>query len=77
MSLQSATKLVRLVAANLAPSPLFRLLAAAGVTFASFMFFGSLPLWPYIVFLLVGWDADVAQFGICIGITAMCLFFLG
>jgi VIT1/CCC1 family predicted Fe2+/Mn2+ transporter len=47
------------------------------VTFGSFMFFGSLPLWPYILYQLINWDATVPQFGICIGITALCLFFLG
>ena len=48
------------------------------VTFTSFMFFGSLPLWPYVIYFGVGWNnASTDQFGICIGITALCLFLLG
>ena len=48
-----------------------------GVTFTSFMMFGSLPLWPYVLFWGINWHADTEQFGICIAITALCLFGLG
>ena len=47
------------------------------VTFASFMFFGSLPLWPYCIFLAAKWNNPNAQFGICIAMTFVCLFLLG
>ena len=65
---------------------------AGFVMWLSFMFFGSLPLWPYCIFLGVNWGTapdDWAtdlpypnpyrwqQFGISIAITVLCLFMLG
>ena len=90
------------------------------VTFGSFMFFGSLPLWPYCIFLGTGYSnyngervgfhfyldllyaciltaissplatlsvihgisplfpyLSAGMFGICIGVTVLCLFMLG
>lgn len=48
-----------------------------GVTFASFMVFGSVPLWVY----LIAWGAGYADhgglFGIAIAVTLVCLFVLG
>ena len=50
---------------------------AGGVTFASFLFFGSLPLWPYVIFLGANYNNYNGMFGICIGVTVLCMFFLG
>lgn len=65
---------------------------AGFVMWLSFMFFGSLPLWPYCIFLGIHWGTvpdDWAtdlpypnpyqwdQFGISIAITVLCLFALG
>ena len=47
------------------------------IAFSSFLFFGGIPLWPYIGFLVADWHNSWGQFGICIGITFCTLFFLG
>ena len=47
------------------------------VTFASFMFFGSLPLWPYCIFLGAKYQNYNGMFGICIAVTVVTLFLLG
>ena len=48
-----------------------------GVTFLSFMFWGSIPLWAYVIFYGANYHNSDGQFGICIAITLLCLFGLG
>jgi hypothetical protein len=48
-----------------------------GVTFLSFMFWGSIPLWAYVIFYGANYHHQGGQFGICIAVTVLCLFGLG
>ena len=41
------------------------------------IFWGSIPLWPYVIFYGAGYEDHGGQFGICIAITVLCLFGLG
>lgn len=50
------------------------------VTFCSFIAFGSVPMWLYVIFYAAGWDDrddDDARFGIACAVTALTLFALG
>jgi len=47
------------------------------VTAASFIAFGSLPLFAYCIFYGAGWKDSRAMFGVCIALTALALFALG
>ena len=47
------------------------------VTFLSFMFWGSIPLWAYVIFYGAKYTNVGGQFGICIAVTILCLFGLG
>jgi len=52
--------------------------AKAGLAmFFSFIVFGSLPAWSYVVCYLAGYDAQGGLFGISCGMTAIALFLLG
>ena len=45
--------------------------------FTSFIIFGSIPMWSYIIFLLAGYDDRSGQFAVCCAMTAVALFLLG
>jgi len=47
------------------------------VTFVSFMFWGAVPLIPYLIFFGAKYHNEAGQFGICIAVTLLCLFGLG
>jgi len=52
--------------------------AKAGLAmFLSFLFFGSIPMWPYVGFYVGGYANKGGEFGICCAATALALFFLG
>lgn len=59
------------------PDPNVSPLKAGVVTFTSFMIFGSLPLWPYCIFIPVHYEHKDGMFGVCIAVTLCCLFALG
>lgn len=47
------------------------------VTFFSFILFGSVPMWVYVIYYGVGYDNLGGQFGIACAITAITMFLLG
>lgn len=47
------------------------------ITFASFMVFGSIPLWAYVIFYGAKYRGVWGGFGICIAVTLVCMFALG
>lgn len=50
------------------------------VMFTSFIVFGSVPMWLYVIFFGAGWtdsDSDGDRFGIACALTAVTLFLLG
>ncbi len=47
------------------------------VTFFSFIIFGSVPLWAYVIFYGTKYDNQDVQFGVAIGLTLFMLFNLG
>jgi VIT1/CCC1 family predicted Fe2+/Mn2+ transporter len=47
------------------------------VCFLSFMFWGSIPLWLYVIFYGAEYHDVNGSFGICIAVTLLCLFGLG
>jgi hypothetical protein len=52
--------------------------AKAGVAmFTSFVFFGGIPLYPYIFFALDSSLSSGAQFGIAVAATVFALYLLG
>jgi VIT1/CCC1 family predicted Fe2+/Mn2+ transporter len=52
-------------------------LVDGAVTFASFLMFGGLPLFPYIAWHLLDFGASDWQLSVCLGMTAVTLFALG
>ena len=48
-----------------------------GVTFVSFMVFGSIPLWAYVIFYGAKYRDKGGAFAICVAVTLCCLFALG
>ncbi len=52
--------------------------AKAGLAmFLSFIFFGSVPMWTYVIFHLSGYKNQSGQFSVSCAMTAVALFFLG
>lgn len=47
------------------------------VAFLSFVFWGAVPLIPYLIFYGADYHNTIGQFAICIIITVLCLFGLG
>lgn len=47
------------------------------VTFFAFLFWGTIPLIPYLIFYGINYHNTGGQFGIVIGVTLLCLFGLG
>ncbi len=50
------------------------------VTFCSFIIFGSVPMWLYVIFFLAGYedpDSDGVRFAVACVVTALTLFALG
>ena len=47
------------------------------VSFLSFVFWGAVPLVPYLIFFGTNYHDKTGQFGICIAVTMLCLFGLG
>jgi DNA damage-binding protein 1 len=47
------------------------------VTFLSFIAFGSVPMWSYVITYYAGYRAASGVFGIACGFTALTLFLLG
>ena len=47
------------------------------ITFVSFMIFGSIPLWAYVIFYGANYHSKGGAFGICVAITVLCMFALG
>lgn len=41
------------------------------------MFWGSIPLWAYVIYYGAKWENKDGQFGICIALTVICLYGLG
>ena len=48
-----------------------------GIAFASFVAFGSIPLWAYVIFYGANYKDTNGAFGICIAITLLTMFALG
>ncbi len=59
------------------PDPAASPAKAGFAMFTSFMIFGSIPVWPYIIFMLASYEEHWPMFGVCCGMTAIALFLLG